>query len=189
MAYRITDKPNTEAPSTAYPYGNIRDKTISINGTPVNKMVYADFHQFFAKLMDFAGVTPNGLPDNEYSGWQLFESLMVALPKKYILETTSEGNGDVITILLEDIEQAFRPDFLSTPFEINTVVNEYRVCDINIDVYAYELTSTNKWDKLAFVNPGQSGNSIQITSSGNIEIKLDSFNTSPAVPIRVMIIA
>jgi hypothetical protein len=76
MAYAITDKPNVEAPSADYPYGNIRDKTTSVNGTPVNKIVYADFHQFFAKLMDFAGVTPNGLPDNEYSGWQLMEALM-----------------------------------------------------------------------------------------------------------------
>jgi hypothetical protein len=76
MAYAITDKPNTEAPSADYPFGNIKDKTISTSGTPVNKLVYTDIHQFFAKLMDYAGVTPNGLPDNEYSGWQLMEALM-----------------------------------------------------------------------------------------------------------------
>jgi hypothetical protein len=75
MALAITDKPNTEAPSGDYPFGNIRDKQVSIPGTPVNKAVYADFHQFFAKLMDYAGVTPNGLPDNDYSGFQLMEAL------------------------------------------------------------------------------------------------------------------
>ena len=76
MAYAITDKPNTETPNADYPFGNIKDKTVSVSGTAVNKLVYADFHQFFAKLMDFSGVTPNGLPDNEYSGWQLMEALM-----------------------------------------------------------------------------------------------------------------
>jgi len=75
MAYAITDKPNTEAPSGDYPFGNIKDKQTGIPGTPVNTVVYADFHQFFAKLMDYAGVTPNGLPDNDYSGWQLMEAL------------------------------------------------------------------------------------------------------------------
>jgi hypothetical protein len=79
MAYAITDKPNTSAPDADYPFGNVRDKTISVAGTPVNTVVYADFHQFFAKLMDYAGVTPNSLPDNEYSGWQLMESLMALM--------------------------------------------------------------------------------------------------------------
>lgn len=76
MAYAITDKPNTSAPDSDYPYGNIRDKEIGTPGTGVNKLVYADFHQFFAKLMDYAGVTPNGLPDNEFNGYQLMEALM-----------------------------------------------------------------------------------------------------------------
>jgi len=187
MALSIIQKPNTSAPTGDYPYGDIRDTQPGIPGTPVNRLVYADFHQFFAKLMDFADVTPNGLPDNAYSGFQLFSALMKSVPKKYIVERTSEGDGDVITILNEDIEQAFQPDFLSTPFEVNTVVNPIRPCDLSIDVYAFELTNANKWDKLAFVNPGQTGNSIQITSIGNIEITLESFIVSPAVPIRIII--
>jgi hypothetical protein len=75
MALSIIQKPNTSAPTGDYPYGDIRDTQPGIPGTPVNRLVYADFHQFFAKLMDFAGVTPNGLPDNDYSGWQLMEAL------------------------------------------------------------------------------------------------------------------
>lgn len=75
MAYAITNKPNTEAPSGDYPFGNIKDKQTGIPGTPVNKLVYADMHQFFAKLMDFAGITPNNLPDNDYSGFQFMEAL------------------------------------------------------------------------------------------------------------------
>jgi hypothetical protein len=76
MARSIINKPNTDGISGDYPFGKIKDKTISAPGTPVNTVVYGDFHQFFAKLMDYAGVTPNELPDNEYSGWQLMESLL-----------------------------------------------------------------------------------------------------------------
>lgn len=79
MALAITDKPNTDGPSADYPYGKVRDKTLSAAGTPANTIVNTDMHQFFAKLMDYAGVTPNGLPDNEYSGWQLMESLMALM--------------------------------------------------------------------------------------------------------------
>jgi len=85
MAYAITDKPNTEAPSSDYPFGNIKDKNGSIAGTPVNKLVYADFHQFFAKLMDLAGVTPNGLPDNDYSGFQLVEALLNVTVRRKVI--------------------------------------------------------------------------------------------------------
>lgn len=76
MAIKITTKPNTDAASAAYPYGNIRDNTGSNNGTPVNAYVYADFHQFFAKLAAEAGVTLNDLPDNATNGFQYYEALV-----------------------------------------------------------------------------------------------------------------
>ncbi len=101
----ITSKPNTEAPSSDYPFGNIKDKQTGIPGTPVNKEVYADIHQFFSKLMDYAGVTPNGLPDNEYSGWQLMEALLKgARPYKSTVGylTQAGTSAPVLTIVGED---------------------------------------------------------------------------------------
>lgn len=79
MALSILAKENVEAASANYPFGSIRDKTLSVGGTPVNRTTYTDMHQFFAKLMNFAGVTPNNLPDNDYSGWQLMEALMTLM--------------------------------------------------------------------------------------------------------------
>lgn len=79
MAIALTSKPNTNVPDSDYPYGQIRDNTGGGNGTPVNTVVYGDFHQFFAKLMDAAGISYNGLPDNAYSGFQLFEALMAVI--------------------------------------------------------------------------------------------------------------
>lgn len=76
MAIKLEDKPNTEAPSTAFPYGNIKDNPGDNSGTPVNKLVYADFHQFFAKLMDAGGVVYNGLAENFTNGFQYFLALV-----------------------------------------------------------------------------------------------------------------
>jgi len=103
MAYAITDKPNTEAPSADYPFGNIKDTVGATPGTPVNKLTYADFHQFFAKMMDWAEVTANGLPDNEYSGFQLFEAFMKAKPYKvYVAKMTQSGTGAPTAVVMEN---------------------------------------------------------------------------------------
>lgn len=75
MAYKLEDKPNVVAPNGTYPYGAIKDNSGSGDGTPVNAVVYGDFHQFFARLMAIAGLVANGLPDNAVNGFQLFTAL------------------------------------------------------------------------------------------------------------------
>ena len=79
MAIKLEDKVNTEAPSATYPFGNIKDNTGSNNGTPVDKNVYADFHQFFAKMMSESGIAYNGLPDNNTDGFQYWLALVKAI--------------------------------------------------------------------------------------------------------------
>jgi hypothetical protein len=76
MAIKLENKVNTEAPSATYPFGNIKDNTGSNNGTPVDKNVYADFHQFFAKMMNESGIVYNDLPDNNTDGFQYFMALI-----------------------------------------------------------------------------------------------------------------
>lgn len=88
MARPLSGKQYTEAPGGDYPLGRIRDKTVSVHGTPVNENVYGDFHQFFAKMADEAGVTLNGQPDNDYVGYQYIEALV-----KFIHKTISLPSG------------------------------------------------------------------------------------------------
>lgn len=71
---RLSTKTNVAAPSVAYPYGNIRNKTLLLAGTPVDVEVYGDMHQFFEKMFAESGITANGLPDNVTNGWQLYEA-------------------------------------------------------------------------------------------------------------------
>ncbi len=75
MAIALEDKENVDGPTAAYPNGNIRDNDGTGNGTPVNKLNHADFHQFFARILVEAGITPNGLPDNAYDGFQYIDAL------------------------------------------------------------------------------------------------------------------
>lgn len=79
MAVKLEDKTNTLPVSATFPYGNIIDDTGAANGTPVDKSVYADFHQFFARLLDLASnpsIVINDLPDNAVNGFQYYEALL-----------------------------------------------------------------------------------------------------------------
>lgn len=77
MAIKLSDKPNTLAPSSEYPYGDIQDTITGVlPGTPVNREVYADIHQFFDRIFGLLGKAHNGLPDNNVNGFQLVESLV-----------------------------------------------------------------------------------------------------------------
>ena len=89
MAIKLSSKPNTIGPGGAYEYGDIRDRDGLTPGTPGSREVYADFHQFFERLMDLGGVEHNDLPDNTANGFQLMNAL-----RRYIL-------GDKVTFILK----------------------------------------------------------------------------------------
>ncbi len=76
MAIGLQNTDNVDAPDSDYPFGKVRDNDGSGNGTPANTKTLGDFHQFFAKILDAAGIVANGLPDNDYSGFQYFEALL-----------------------------------------------------------------------------------------------------------------
>jgi hypothetical protein len=72
---RLINKPDIEAPSLDYPFGSIQDDSAGIDGTPLNRLVHSDQHQFFEKLIEDGEVTANNLPDNSLNGYQLNEAL------------------------------------------------------------------------------------------------------------------
>lgn len=73
-----------------YPNGRIRDNSGAGDGTPVNRLVYGDLHEFFAKLMRLANMVYSGLPDNETNGYQLIDALIqLATKNDFIYNVTS----------------------------------------------------------------------------------------------------
>ncbi len=101
MARSILDLDNVDPADYDYPYGKVRDVSAlgASDGTPVNEAAIGDVLQFFQKLMDEASVVPNGLPDNNYSGFQLFQALEDLLPAiKYRGNTVyTDGNNLPVT--------------------------------------------------------------------------------------------
>jgi len=77
MAIGLQNYPNITPPNSDYLYGRIKDNPGDGSGTPVNAKVCGDMHEFLAKLMGLADITPNGLPENEYSGHQYIEALNI----------------------------------------------------------------------------------------------------------------
>jgi len=60
----------------SYPSGQPLD---GASGTLLNVTSYGDVFSFFWKCVREAGVTPNGLADNENDGYQLFDSVQKAV--------------------------------------------------------------------------------------------------------------
>lgn len=88
MARNLANKPNVNSPDSDYPYGRIRDRDPGVTaGTRVDENAYGDMHQFFAKMFSASGLTYNELPDNDYSGFQFWAALNIAIRKNESADT------------------------------------------------------------------------------------------------------
>ena len=72
---KLIDKENTAAADADFPFGSVRDKTLSVAGTKYNKSTMSDYFQFFEKMFSESGLVANGDLDNETNGFQLYEAL------------------------------------------------------------------------------------------------------------------
>lgn len=87
MAINLTSKPNTVPINSSFPYGAIQDDTGTNNGTPVNTIVYGDFHQFFAALMASAGFIYNDIFDGGTinGGLQQYYTALTQVIKNFVV--------------------------------------------------------------------------------------------------------
>lgn len=88
----IGTQQNVDSPDGEYIYGKIRDWSGTTEGTPVDEALYGDIHQLIARMVQESGITPNGLPDNEYNGWQIYDAFIASSYKKVTIEI---GNWDM----------------------------------------------------------------------------------------------
>jgi hypothetical protein len=88
MAININDKPNVTPPGGDFEFAKIKDETTpgANDGVPLNDIVYGDFHQFFAKIVEQSGIAYNGLQENLTNGYQYLEAL------KKLFVQTDPGN-------------------------------------------------------------------------------------------------
>lgn len=86
MSVGLQNYGNVTAPDSDYPDGRTKDNTGLNDGTPVKLLTLGDYQQFFAKILREAGLVANGLPDNDYTGYQYFDALRTVAkrPGEYI---------------------------------------------------------------------------------------------------------
>lgn len=100
----LQDKVNTQAPDSDFPFGDLTDDNGTGNGTPANRELFSDSMQFFEKLMSEAGITPNGLLDNDSNGWQLYDAFRkLTRPYKLNALRLAYGTSVVATDQFNDI--------------------------------------------------------------------------------------
>lgn len=107
MARDIQDyNGQVHAPDSDYPSGDIKDETGSNDGTRADRTSNADIHQFFMKLMRGAGITSNGLPDNEYNGLQFVEALLCYPFRRFegLISQSSTGVPTVVEMPLNTVD-------------------------------------------------------------------------------------
>lgn len=154
MAKDILQKPNTEGASTSYPYGSIQDQSGSVNGTPVSREVYGDFHQFFDRIMDKTGVTANDLPDNATNGFQLIQALAKYIGSNRKSITLNVEQSGLVAPSVTIIENVSNPDGTGTTWG---VANETRW---DVGEYTFRITGLEPSTKYAFF-PSENAASAQ----------------------------
>lgn len=95
MAIGIANYPNITPANADYPNGQIKNDP---SGTPVNVLTNGDIQIFFDKMLRIAGLTANGLPDNETNGYQLVDAVVrAARPYDvYTARITQAGSADPV---------------------------------------------------------------------------------------------
>lgn len=101
----LSSKENATAPNAQFPYGQIKDDDGTGNGVPVNREVYQDLHTFFEKIMDVSNITPNGILDDAYNGYQLYLALL-ALNGGHLVKEVNIGFWNMDSTLSVSIDLA-----------------------------------------------------------------------------------
>lgn len=143
---------------TRYPNGRIRDDDGSGNGTAVNRNIYGDIHEFFAKLMRLAKISYNGNSDNETDGYQYISALENFAGKNDKIQSLTTVGGEILIGL-----------------KLGTIVeNEFLTCVPNFNLEAQTIIKGNDTPSpvtktISFVpsdKPFKSGETIRLFYNG-----------------------
>lgn len=163
----LSTQENVDAPDGNFIYGRIRDYAASTPGTPVNEALYGDIHQLIARMMQESGVVPNGLPDNDYNGFQIYEAFR-KLTKPY----------NVYTALVSQSGTS-----APTVNELNNEIGAIVWTRISTGVYRGTLSgafiSSNTWTTAAFQENLGTGY-LKRAASSYVEIRTVNTGGSPA---------
>lgn len=148
MSKGLENLVNTNPATSDYPWKDIKDDTGAGDGTPLDRISHADYHQTFRKLLALAGITPNNLPDNVTNGYQYVDAFN-KLYKKY--------NGVITSSVGLTLNASYVGKLINTFGNVSTAI--------------YTLpnpTTLNDGESFVFVNNDIVGCSILPFAGGNI---------------------
>lgn len=90
--------PNVDPPDADFLHGRARNNNGANNGTRLNETSMGDIFTFFAKMVQDAGITPNGLPDCDYTGYQFMDALLATPYRRYECYMTQTSTNDPTVI-------------------------------------------------------------------------------------------
>lgn len=145
MAIGLEDKENVNPADSDFPFGDVRDKTPSVGGTKWNRNMMSDYIQFFHKMMNEAGITPNGVLDNEYNGWQIYEAFR-KLTRPYKLNALRLAYGGGVVTATNQFNDVGSIVWTRTSMGLykGTLTNGFNVVKTNIQVQLNGLTGTGR---------------------------------------------
>jgi hypothetical protein len=179
MALGISDFNGTVlTPTVTYPYGDIKDAP---GGTVVDRAMMDDVIQFFQNIIDEAGLTVNGLPDNAVNGFQFTTALKGVIEAKVIGTQRTFTSG-----------QGFRLDLFTTAAAFNAqttlISSTYYRFDLGFaNTYEFNLATSPSRDIVSFGNSIAAGFFCYFyfePTGGSFPITLNSTNAG-AFPIIV----
>jgi hypothetical protein len=157
-----------------YPNGRIRDNSGSGDGTGVNRLIYGDQHEFFAKLMRLAGLVYNGLPDNEANGYQLIEALAALAGKNDLIHNLNTSAG-VVTVdlklgklVLNEVVVCLAKFDISTETSIKGSDNATKVLTVP--------SNFKNGDYLRLINTSTGILLVRLADAGNIDVLASALN-------------
>lgn len=132
---------NIDGATGDYLKGRVRDKAGGTPGSIYNEVLHGDLLQLIHKLVGDAGITENGLPDNETNGFQLKEALVYFASRnsmKRVSSTTAanvnmtSSEQDIVTFTFDanndwdDIKTMFSCSYEMTS-GVGSVTNTFRL--------------------------------------------------------------
>lgn len=151
-----------------YPDGRIRDNSGAGDGTPVNRLIYSDLHEFFAKIMRTAEIAYNGLPENTVNGYQLVDAVIALAGKNDYVYNLSTVTGVINISTKTEILQDGETLLCQSTFDFST---ETQIKGTGPGLRTISVPSDFKTGDyiLLIVNTGGSVTLVRLATSGNID--------------------
>lgn len=176
MARNLTSIPDIQAPDADYPVGRIQNEDAPIVGTPIIEELYGDPVQFFHKLLRLAGITHNGLPENETYGFQFIEALAYYVRT---LQATEVSKGTLEIATQSEVDAGMDTSKAVVPaYLISSILNIFKSASYSKNNHSGSPLNVTVSSDVGYI-------SITGTISANLIVTIPAKNTPRLFIINV----